>query len=219
MVLYRNIKPMETIIVGKQGEQRFPITQDGVSRQHARVIIDGGHWIIEDLDSTNGTFVRDADGFFHRISRVEISEDTVIRLGDESSNGYSFMAHHLLETDPNDYGYEFAFLARLRDSLKAERERCQAAQRRRGLVQIGISLAVIILSFIPPISEEHTLQLMVLRVGMLLPPIYSYIVSGKNKMQKIIERQQRLIVCPRCGRPLTDYEITKQACMSCKAHS
>ncbi len=54
---------------------------------------------------------------------------------------------------------------------------------------------------------------------MLLPPVYIFFASGKNKMQRIYDRQQRILVCPRCGRPLTDYEITKQMCMTCKAHS
>lgn len=48
------------VIVGKQGTQKFPIKNAGVSRQHARIIInDRGQWVLEDLNSTNGTFVRD----------------------------------------------------------------------------------------------------------------------------------------------------------------
>lgn len=83
---------MTKIIIGKQGDQKFPIKNAGVSRQHASITIEGGHWILEDLDSTNGTFVRDDNGLYQRVSRVEIKEDTMVRLGDESSNGYAFMA-------------------------------------------------------------------------------------------------------------------------------
>lgn len=88
---------MTKIIIGKQGDQKFPIKNAGVSRQHASITIEGGHWILEDLDSTNGTFVRDDNGLYQRVSRVEIKEDTMVRLGDESSNGYAFMAHHVVE--------------------------------------------------------------------------------------------------------------------------
>lgn len=210
---------MQKIIIGKQGDQRFPIKNAGVSRQHACITIDQGRWVLEDMDSTNGTFVRDADGEFVRVSRTEITEDTVVRLGDESSNGYSFMSHHVLEDDPENYSYEFARLVEWRDKLKKDRERCQASQRNRGLVQILISVLVIAVSYMPFLSDEPKLQLMVMRVGMLLPPIYIFFATGKNKMQRIYERQQRILVCPRCGRPLTDFEITKQMCMTCKAHS
>lgn len=210
---------MTKIIIGKQGDQKFPIKNAGVSRQHASITIEGGHWILEDLDSTNGTFVRDDNGLYQRVSRVEIKEDTMVRLGDESSNGYAFMAHHVEEDDPENYAYEFARLAEWRDRFKKERERCQAAQRNRGLVQILISVVVIAVSYMPFLSEQPRLQLMVMRIGMLLPPVYIFFASGKNKMQRIYDRQQRILVCPRCGRPLTDYEITKQMCMTCKAHS
>ena len=71
----------------------------------------------------------------------------------------------------------------------------------------------------PFLSEQPRLQLMVMRIGMLLLPVYIFFASGKNKMQRIYDRLQRILVCPRCGRPLTDYEITKQMCMTCKAHS
>ena len=210
---------MPTIIIGKQGDQKFPIKNAGVSRQHASITIDGGHWILKDLDSTNGTFVRDDNGDYKRVGQVEIAEDTMVRLGDESSNGYTFMAHHVVEDDPENYAYEFARLADLRVKFKKERERSQAAQRNRGLVQILISVLVIAVSYMPFLSEQPKLQLMVMRIGMLLPPIYIFFASGRNKMQRIYDRQQRMLVCPRCGRPLTDYEITKQMCMTCKAHS
>lgn len=208
---------MVDIVVGKEGDQKFPIKNAGVSRRHARIIADGGHWVLEDLGSTNGTFVRDADGMYRRVSRVAISEDTMIRLGDESSNGYAFMAHHILEEDADNYSYEFSRIRFWRDELRAERERCQAAVRNRGLVQIALSMAVIGITFIPGI--ESNIQMLILRVGMLVPPLYNFFVQGKNKMQKIYERQQLLLVCPRCGRPLTDFEIGKEICLACKAHS
>lgn len=118
---------MTKIIIGKQGDQKFPIKNAGVSRQHASITIEGGHWILEDLDSTNGTFVRDDNGLYQRVSRVEIKEDTMVRLGDESSNGYAFMAHHVVEDDPENYAYEFA---RLRNGATSSRKSASVARRR-----------------------------------------------------------------------------------------
>ena len=51
---------MKQFILGTEGNQPFEIKQKGVSHQHARVTIgDNGVWTLEDLNSTNGTFVRD----------------------------------------------------------------------------------------------------------------------------------------------------------------
>ena len=35
--------------------------EGGVSRRHARLILEGGNWFVEDLDSTNGTYVNDTE--------------------------------------------------------------------------------------------------------------------------------------------------------------
>jgi len=60
---------METIILGRKGDQPFAITADGVSSQHAKITIDGDKWTLEDLHSTNGTFIRDekthCEGGYH----------------------------------------------------------------------------------------------------------------------------------------------------------
>ena len=54
---------MKQILLGTEGNQPFKITQQGVSRQHARITIgDDGIWTLEDLNSTNGTFIRNEEG-------------------------------------------------------------------------------------------------------------------------------------------------------------
>ena len=144
------------VIVGKQGTQKFPIKNAGVSRQHARIIIDDrGQWVLEDLNSTNGTFVRDEKGEYQRVSRIGIQEDTVIRLGDESNNGYSFMAHHVVEDDPDNYAYEFARIRQWREDFRKERDRCQSQTRNKGLIQIFLSVAIIGITFIPAIEQPN----------------------------------------------------------------
>ena len=52
------------ITIGRAPENDLVITQDfpgweTVSRSHARVYRQAGHWIIEDLDSTNGVYVNE----------------------------------------------------------------------------------------------------------------------------------------------------------------
>lgn len=67
---------METII-GRKGNQPFEITDPKVSSKHLKAtMLDSGKIQIEDLGSTNGTFV---DGV--RIIKKVISQDSVIMLG------------------------------------------------------------------------------------------------------------------------------------------
>ena len=49
---------MLEVIIGKVGTQKFAINGERVSRQHAKITVtDSGLWILEDLNSTNGTYI------------------------------------------------------------------------------------------------------------------------------------------------------------------
>ncbi len=47
----------DVITLGREPSSTIPIGEIQVSRQHARITRRGGQWVIEDLGSTNGTFV------------------------------------------------------------------------------------------------------------------------------------------------------------------
>ena len=47
----------QEIIVGRVGEVDVVLAEDMVSRRHARIAVEGGQLLIEDFESTNGTFV------------------------------------------------------------------------------------------------------------------------------------------------------------------
>lgn len=62
----------ENNLIGKSREADITIDYSYVSRKHARITCEDGAYYIEDLDSTNGTFVND----------TEIEEKTEIKPGD-----------------------------------------------------------------------------------------------------------------------------------------
>lgn len=65
------------IIVGRRGEQPFSITDKSVSGKHLKLTtMPDGNVLVEDLGSSNGTFIEGV-----RIMRKVVSRNTVIRMG------------------------------------------------------------------------------------------------------------------------------------------
>jgi pSer/pThr/pTyr-binding forkhead associated (FHA) protein len=54
------------------------LTDPSVSRRHARLRFRDGHWILHDLESTNGTLVNDVP-----VVRCELRAGDLVALGDE----------------------------------------------------------------------------------------------------------------------------------------
>jgi diguanylate cyclase (GGDEF)-like protein len=46
----------ERTIIGRGGKAQIRLIDDGISREHAEIVVDGGEVILRDLGSTNGTF-------------------------------------------------------------------------------------------------------------------------------------------------------------------
>ncbi len=65
-----------TYSIGRDPKSDIVMTDSRVSWRHAVLRVDGNGWIIEDLGSTNGTFLD-----MQRLDRIEISAECVIRLG------------------------------------------------------------------------------------------------------------------------------------------
>ena len=78
-------------IVGRDSEAGFVVSRSSVSRQHARLYMDdGGTWWVEDLNSTNGTFVNEA-----RIKNQSLSDSDQVRFGDAI---YKFLSGSNIES-------------------------------------------------------------------------------------------------------------------------
>jgi len=64
------------VVVGRDRSCNLVLTHPAVSRRHARISVEGGQVVLEDLKSANGTFVNNA-----RVDKVNVSEGDVIRFG------------------------------------------------------------------------------------------------------------------------------------------
>jgi ABC transport system ATP-binding/permease protein len=65
-----------TYHIGRDPKSDIAMTDSRVSWRHGVLRVDGDGWVIEDLGSTNGTFLG-----LQRLDRIEISADCVVRLG------------------------------------------------------------------------------------------------------------------------------------------
>ncbi len=70
-----SLKGAESVI-GRDTGIAVPISRDGVSRRHARIVVEGGEYVLEDLDSTNGTFLNG-----QQVARDALRHLDVISLG------------------------------------------------------------------------------------------------------------------------------------------
>jgi two-component system cell cycle response regulator len=63
--------------IGRLPELDIPVETDSVSRRHARIVSKPDGWYVEDLGSTNGTFVND-----ERVERRVLKDGDIVRVGE-----------------------------------------------------------------------------------------------------------------------------------------
>jgi diguanylate cyclase (GGDEF)-like protein len=65
-------------IVGRDADLGLVVSRSSVSRQHARLFVDDdGNWWVEDLNSTNGTFINE-----NRVQSHQLQDADQVRFGD-----------------------------------------------------------------------------------------------------------------------------------------
>lgn len=204
------------IIIGRNGEQPFPITQDGVSGQHASLTIRvDGTWVLEDLNSRNGTFIRNEHFEFERVAKKVIQQDTVIRLGNtDDIRSIQFMAVRLVK-DPNDFSYEFARLKQKWGDIMSKKDKLEKQISQMTYIPMGTSLLMLC-------ATMSVKDINIIRAAMFLPSMLSPVINSfsKKKLKQLNEEARYTFVCPnpKCGMPLTETEIKKGQCLKCKVH-
>lgn len=212
--------PTQEFIIGRYGTQPFKITAEGVSAEHAKITIDeSGSWVLEDLKGTrgNGTFIRNEDGKFLRIVKCKITEDTVIRLADSGHYSFTFMAHRVLTTKPNDFTYEFDRVCELADSLTEKETKLEETIRKHTMIGIVAPFIALLVTCLPlPIFEQNALSARLLIT--LSSSLVNILFFGDRSKPKDLRKQKvSLIVCPNCGRPLSEFDIQNRKCSICQA--
>lgn len=210
-------------IVGRHAESpvKIPADKNAVSSHHVKITIaDDGVWTLEDLNSPNGTYVRDENGEFQRVYKKQIVETDIIRLGSAGIASMVFMARRVTTPDSTSYAYEFRQLKQLRKQ-QAEKEAAMEKKIERngwiskcaGLGAIGVCA---LLGSIDGVNIDPNVRYVLIACA---PVIAGVCFSGDAKALRALRaRRSKILVCPRCQRPISEYDIDQGACSSCKAH-
>ena len=208
----------KTVILGRKGNQPFEIVQQGVSGEHAKLTVEkeDGHdvWVLEDLNSSNGTYVRDENGRFVQILKKTITPDTYICLGPDNVNGSKFYARHIL--DGRSYTGEFNYLEDMEQSLRNKMERSESLAKTIRKVIAAVSALALVGSFVVP---GDSLRMMLLRLGTIVSVAATMFYDPSKEKKRLKNLRERLFECPNpaCSHTLTGKEIHNRRCSKCKA--
>ncbi|MCM1033576.1 MAG: FHA domain-containing protein [Odoribacter sp.] len=215
----------QSFIIGRAGNQPFEIEPSRlyVHSQHAQLVADTNsrEWFIEDLkgNAGNGVYVRDDNGDFRRVIACRIRPTDVVRLGPESAQSFTFMAHKVF--NPADYKYEFAYMRTLDERLRREENERVAINKKHNLYSILAPGVLAALTFGMRMFLEIDMGVTVglCAVVTALPHTvirYKY-RNDADALKAIKSRRGKLIQCPKCWRPLSDYDLRNGRCSACKA--
>ena len=213
---------MKTIILGKEGNQPFKIENGGVSRRHAQVTIsDDGEWILEDLGSSNGTFIRDEkDGKLVRVGNVKLTPMTFICLGPDNSKGCSFYARQILPENYNNFNEEYEYLRGIMEKYDDKLEKVDKNMRRVKWVSLIVNLLIIILSIVLEhlLPEKPGMNFWLLRGGTILTSTIALLYDGSAIKKKIEKERMRFSHCPnpKCDHILKAADVMNYKCPKCK---
>lgn len=209
---------MEEIIIGRNGDQPFKITAEGVSARHASLTIrDDGRWELKDLDSTNGTYIRDENYQYVRIAVKVIDEDTVIRLGsDDSIRSIQFIAFQLIKTNQDDFSHEFEVLRKKLEASIGKKNSIEKKVTRLSYAPLACS-AILMVGTMKMSFDPLALRFLFILPTALSPLINNY---GKKRLKELASEMRNDFVCPnpKCRYPLSEIEIRRGQCSKCKCH-
>ena len=101
-----------TMLIGRATDADIWLSDDGVSRKHARFVRQGGVTVIEDLESANGTFVQG-----EKVAR------RVLKTGDQIQLGPSAIFRYSITDDDQRALLEQLYSTSVTDSLTGARNR------------------------------------------------------------------------------------------------
>lgn len=210
----------EEYIIGRNAQSAVKIPEDkvGVGTKHLKITVaEDGSWILEDLDSANGTYVRDESGDFHRIFKKQIKQSDIIRLGPGGANSFTFMANRVL--NPSNYQYEFKHLKHTLRNLKETEEKEEAKIRINGWITRSAGIVIAIICVILEKAGIFTIDPNYRYFFIAGGPVLAGLFFGDQakKLRALRNKRVKFMVCPCCGKQISEFDIEEGQCSRCKA--
>lgn len=220
------------IIVGRRGDQPFQITDKSVSGKHVKLTtMPDGKVQVEDLGSTNGTFIngiRIIKTIVPRNADVQLGSYFTFRVSDvipDLLNSQSRREGSALEYDP-EILRQFEQLESVWNAYQKAKIEIQKSNASKGFMRMmpTFCLAALgyLISCIPVLADYRTvITLTGLGVGIFITWIsYKSATTLPEKMEKLNQQFQIDYVCPKCKQFLgfIPYEGLKnrRQCSACK---
>lgn len=186
------------IRIGKADDNDFVVNDAHVSRYHACLSRDkDGTWMLEDVGSTNGTFVNDT-----QIVKKRVTPTDTIRLGDTYRINFS----EVLKFN-NDYSDEFAALKNIYNDYIQAKVKIQSSNQFKTRLFQSLPFALpgivgVIIGFLGKGSPE--LFGLSLFITICAPTVGIYLGAKQSakipqQLQEIANEFKIRYVCPKCG--------------------
>lgn len=212
---------MKEVVVGRSGDQWFKIDNNlhnTVHNRHAKITVrDDGTWWIEDLKGagSNGTFVKEpGEETWRPVMSERISPTTLVRLS--SFHSYIFMAHRVIQ-EPEDYSYELKVMLKLWKKYNDETAAVEAHIAKRKKLNTALTvggLGVVVGTsvwggIVGGLAGAGGIGSILMYSRMLLAP-------DSKKINELKLARQKHVVCPKCGRTMSDNDVNNLFCSICK---
>lgn len=212
---------MKTILLGREGNQPFTIKDgtDGVSRCHAQITItDTNEWYLEDMDSSNGTYIRDEDtGELICVKgKRRIFPMTFIFLGPDNSKGCCFFAKQAISY--GDFTEERQYLLAKEEEFSAKKKQVEKVGSNLNLLKTALPFVLFGLSLLV-VPGEGDLQLLIRMGASAVPSVFIQLLyNPKVKENEVKKLRERFSHCPNpcCSNKQTPREIQNMRCSKCK---
>ena len=197
------------IILGRYGNQPFPLTESSISKHHASFHLDekSGKMTLRDEKSMNGTYIKAKDGTFKRLyGEAVVGLNTIVRLGAK----HTFTIKELVNTPPPPPETDISKLRSVYEIYNSNKMRLEAKTSNIMMLKItSMSLSSIFVIIIPLLLPENvvddTTKKVIQVVGTILALIISWVLVDMKNKDLIRQKDQneryfkKNYRCPKCG--------------------
>lgn len=196
------------ILIGKHGNQPFPLTESSISRQHAVLHVDpNGQLTLRDNNSMNGTWIRMNDGSFRRLEgEIKVRPETTIRLGAQ----FVCTIQQILKkkeppaVDISDLKY--CYDEYMENKMAFEAKSSNIMMLRMASMSVGTVIGLVIALIIPKdFMGDETAGMIVKALATLISIGLAWLVVNIMNQKLIRQKKEneeffkRAYCCPKCG--------------------